>query len=166
MCCDGALFHFALLQEEEKDAAVSLGLIVVEMPGRTCFQQPCAVFRNGRCSVYEQRPNVCRGFECKLLQSCRAGKINLEEGLNKVHQAREMLFRVASLMPPRNGAGISLREIKAQMGLLSSAGEAERRQHLQFLMEAAKYQMLLRTNFLPNRMVKRAPSDYQPEMTV
>ena len=167
MCCDGALFPCAALQDDEQDFAISLGMSLLQPPEKNGFQLPCHLFQGGCCTIYEQpRPKVCGGFECKLLRRYKLGRINLEEGLKKVRRARELLARIAGLMPQESDKNITITEIRMQRSLLGAGREAERRQHLQFLMEAAKYQMFVRSNFFVTLQKNAPPLTDAPEMTV
>ena len=166
MCCDGALFHMAVLQEGEQAFATLLGMTLLQSPKNNGFQLPCHLFRGGCCSIYEQqRPKVCGMFECKLLRRYQLGGISLEEGLEKVRRARELLSLIASLMPQRFDKTITFQELITQMNLLSIASEAERRQQLPFLMEATKYLMFVRSNFFVKLQKKAPPLNDEPEMT-
>lgn len=166
MCCDGSLFRFAELRADEQTFAASLGVTLLKDKEKHGFQLPCHLFKNDCCSIYQQpRPKVCGKFECRLLQNYKNSKISIEEGLNKVRQARQMQTVMASLAPQKLDGNLTLDIINSQMSLLSSKNEPERREHLQFLMEATKYQMFLLSHFFIRRQKKTLPLADQPTMT-
>jgi hypothetical protein len=90
-CCNGTLhIHTALLPEEAAPAA-ALGLRVTAVGNQPAFQQPCAKFQAGRCAIYDQRPQVCRGYACALLKRMQAGEITLEQALRVVGVVHKQL---------------------------------------------------------------------------
>lgn len=90
-CCNGTLhIHTALLPEETETAA-GLGLRVAAVGERPAFQQPCAKFQAGQCAIYDQRPQVCRGYACALLKRMQAGEITLAQALRVVGIAHKQL---------------------------------------------------------------------------
>ena len=90
-CCDGTLHTHTILLAEEVDAATNVGLTVGTVQDRPAFQQPCSRFRDGRCSIYERRPHVCRRYECALLKRHLDGEITLEQALRLVGVAQKQL---------------------------------------------------------------------------
>lgn len=82
ICCDGTLFVASRLQPGER------------MPGavsRGWFSLPCDQLKDRCCSIYEQRPQACRNFECKLVGALRSGAVTLDEGLAIVAEAHRRL---------------------------------------------------------------------------
>lgn len=51
------------------------------MDERAALKTPCAVLRDGSCSIYEARPEACRSHHSRNLDGCRS---NLESGLDIV----------------------------------------------------------------------------------
>ncbi len=51
------------------------------MDERAALKTPCALLREGSCSIYEARPESCRSHHSKNLDGCRS---NLEKGLDTV----------------------------------------------------------------------------------
>lgn len=156
MCCDGTLFEFARLGNDEKNFATSLGMTLLNHKENYGFQLPCHLFKNGFCSIYEQpRPKACGGFECKLLRSYKNNKITLEDSLEIVNRTRAMHADILRLLPRAVQGVPSLPEIKRQMQMLAKASAKERLTHLDFLILAAKYEMFLRTHFLVSYKKKK-----------
>ena len=76
-----------------------LGLTVRTVQDRPAFQQPCAMFHTGSCSIYERRPHVCRRYECTLLKRTLGGEIALEQALRVVGVAQKQLGVFRSRVP-------------------------------------------------------------------
>lgn len=87
-CCDGTLFQKALLRPEELEPARKNGLRVVADKG---FLQPCPKLVERSCSIYEQRPSVCRSFTCRLLARHRDEGGPLAARLEAVERVRELI---------------------------------------------------------------------------
>jgi Fe-S-cluster containining protein len=51
------------------------------MDERSALKMPCALLREGSCSIYEARPEACRSHHSRNLDGCRS---NLESGLDTV----------------------------------------------------------------------------------
>jgi Fe-S-cluster containining protein len=114
LCCDGTLFaDVELCGVREADRVELLGL-EVEDDGDcgAVLALPCAGLEGTRCSVYPNRPRVCRTFECHLLQTAQHGSVPVERALATIDDARGRARRVKALLGPARGAdrGLSLRE--------------------------------------------------------
>lgn len=68
LCCNGSLFARAMLGPEDTLERFGNLLPYREPAGRGFFPQPCGALCGTRCSIYAERPSVCRGFHCKLLK--------------------------------------------------------------------------------------------------
>jgi hypothetical protein len=88
MCCDGTLFRRALLKPEEVEPAKRLGLRVIQDRG---FEQPCPAWQNSGCTVYSDRPSVCRSFICRLWARQRDEGGPLEPRLEAVRRVRALI---------------------------------------------------------------------------
>ena len=58
------------------------------------LMQPCGALRGTRCSIYKDRPECCRTFECGLLSKLSKGAVTLAEARSRV---RELRVRIKSL---------------------------------------------------------------------
>jgi Fe-S-cluster containining protein len=90
-CCDGTLHTHTVLLLEEVDAVTDVGLVVDVVHDKPAFRQPCTMFRDGSCSIYDRRPHVCRRYECALLKRAMRGDITLEQALLVVGIAQKQL---------------------------------------------------------------------------
>lgn len=83
LCCDGTVFDRVDASEDESaETLVSIGLtnIAASSKGIIGFTQPCPQF-SGCCSIYEQRPHICRKFRCALLKAVDQGKRTVEAAI-------------------------------------------------------------------------------------
>jgi uncharacterized protein len=89
MCCDGSLFGRGTLEAGEVETARRHRLRVVANGGS--FDQPCSALADGVCSIYEERPQTCRRFVCRLHERLRTEGGAIEPYLDRVRRARELL---------------------------------------------------------------------------
>ncbi len=75
------------------------GLPIVE-DSPPAFRLPCPKLEGTLCSIYGDRPKVCRGYKCKLLSSYDAGELSIEEAIERVDVARELFERAERLTLP------------------------------------------------------------------
>jgi uncharacterized protein len=102
LCCSGHLFSWVRLNANELDKVENLGLRVIRNdPRQRGFLQPCPVWRNGVCSVYESPdyPSSCRKYKCKVLKQLLDEDINLDEGLGQIEETLRLIREVESLLP-------------------------------------------------------------------
>jgi hypothetical protein len=111
LCCNGVIFAHGQLQPEEDAAHLqSLGLRLVSprplnrrepavaVPARGLkFHQPCGAFDGCRCGIYPDRPQYCRQFDCRLLQSVQTGRTTPEAAVRTVRTARRKVDQVKRL---------------------------------------------------------------------
>jgi hypothetical protein len=90
MCCNGTLFDHVPLQPNEGPLNAGDGLKVAEIKGKRHFLQPCAYENCGRCTIYEDRFQVCRSFNCALLRRQLAGEVEFAEAKAIVARALEL----------------------------------------------------------------------------
>ena len=91
MCCDGTLFGGAVVEDGESEHVVSLGLEIHRREdGSQAFLHPCPRFTKGCCGVYEQRPQVCRDYNCGLLPEYEAGRISLDDCTDVIESMRSL----------------------------------------------------------------------------
>jgi hypothetical protein len=63
------------------------------------FNQPCtALGCDLKCAVYALRPEHCRGFDCALLQSYRAGAIEEKAAVKTIRQTRKRADQIRRLL--------------------------------------------------------------------
>lgn len=109
LCCDSTLFRDAELQpEDDATRLAALGLPVTQrkaLPGRNGrsailkLPQPCAALcADRRCRIYEERPTRCREFECALLKSVGAGRLDTTGALRIIRQTQDCAQKIRRLL--------------------------------------------------------------------
>jgi Fe-S-cluster containining protein len=112
-CCDGTLHTHTVLLLEEVNAATDVGLVVDVVHDKPAFQQPCTMFRDGSCSIYERRPHVCRRYECALLKRTIGGEFTLEQALQVVGISQKQFGVFRSRVPNADSFMRYLKELEA-----------------------------------------------------
>lgn len=99
MCCNGVIFGDVELQrEDDAKRLAGLGLELFRKGGKKCFNQPCGCFDGKLCTIYEDRPNRCRSFECKLLKRVQSGQVSEAAALKSIAEARNAVKAVRQLV--------------------------------------------------------------------
>jgi Fe-S-cluster containining protein len=94
LCCDGTLFSRVPLQASD---TVPPALVVsTSRGGGRYLPQPCSGLDGRRCSVYLERPFVCRAYRCLLVTAISAGESTLAEALEVVERAHELVGEKAA----------------------------------------------------------------------
>ncbi len=115
LCCSGALFPRTVLKREELSWARGKQLLDVLDDARgASFAQPCGLLDARKCVAYEERPAVCRSYQCKLLRALEAGEITMEAAQAKVQRLQDIYARVSQLVTPTSvEALLDLGELQA-----------------------------------------------------
>jgi uncharacterized protein len=88
LCCDGTLFGQAHLSPQDDMAALlAAGAELVSDPAKSALKLPCTAYRNCACSIYSDRPHVCRQFQCRLLRRFKVNEISEGDALDIIRQA-------------------------------------------------------------------------------
>ena len=118
LCCNGVIFADTQLQPgDDVERLRSLGLRLIatkEKTPRTAaqrrdpashlagsnpkFAQPCAAFDGRCCRIYDARPKYCRQFECLLLKSVKAAKLETADAVRIVREARRRADKIKQLL--------------------------------------------------------------------
>jgi uncharacterized protein len=89
LCCDGSLFTHAPLQPGEVDAMRQRKLEVMRRAdGSPALAQRCAALEGCRCTIYTDRPDSCRRYQCLLYTALAEGEVSLDDALAVVAEAR------------------------------------------------------------------------------
>jgi len=94
LCCQGFLHRAALVAPDEIETVQRLGLTVTESEEGPGFPLPCPLHREGRCTVYMERPGVCRDYKCKLLRRFLSGEVAWDECMRLIDLAKELVLRI------------------------------------------------------------------------
>lgn len=99
MCCNGVLFHTVrILPEDSVGELSALGLKLKRKKRERWLQQPCPAHRDSQCSIYLQRPQRCRLFECQQLRRVAMGEIDEAAALAKIQEVRNRVESVEILL--------------------------------------------------------------------
>ncbi len=98
LCCTGALHDYAVLDPDEVDYARSIGM-TLRTEGRPGFALPCPKLSGSCCSIYADRPKVCRRFRCGLLERLDNGLIDGAAAAAIVVEAKQYFAAVEAQMP-------------------------------------------------------------------
>lgn len=93
LCCDGTLFPVARLAPEEVEPAKKNGLVIFNQGDAQGAELPCARFDRATCgcTIYDQRPRTCRGFECTLLARARTGDMPVAAALATIDRTKQLI---------------------------------------------------------------------------
>jgi Fe-S-cluster containining protein len=127
LCCDGTLHGRATVKPDDEATVRAVALEIEEESGKRFFRQPCPRFSCGSCSVYAERPNVCRGYRCALLEKVDAGDIAAPDARATIERARQLVDRVRTATPEAitpEARAAAMDRLKAQVTLQGSDGDA------------------------------------------
>ena len=103
ICCQGPLYALVELQPEEVSRARTWPMELVEDGDLVAFKQPCGCLDGTRCTVYSERPRVCREYVCALLLRLRSGEISQSEAQDAIRQARRLIAEIEARLPAAQG---------------------------------------------------------------
>ena len=98
LCCTGALHKYAVLDADEIDFARSIGM-TLRTEGKPGFALPCPKLSDTCCSIYGDRPKVCRRFKCALLKRVDDRSIEFDAAAAFVAEARRLFDHVRAHLP-------------------------------------------------------------------
>jgi uncharacterized protein len=132
MCCNGTIYWIAKVTPGEERRIEGYGLQLTQEKDTTYFRLPCHHEKCGRCTIYEERFDICRSFRCKLLRNYQSGEVDLGEAHRRVETALKLVELVTS-DEPAAGSAFARREIRAGLAVapdgetVSERGERARR---------------------------------------
>jgi len=71
---------------------------VVSNGGVSTIKMPCTAYANCACSIYPDRPHVCRQFQCRLLRRFKANQITEGDALDVIRKAIGLRDKVKEQM--------------------------------------------------------------------
>jgi hypothetical protein len=83
---------------DDAQRLASLGVALKTRGKLTRFAQPCSCLEGKLCRIYEDRPNRCRTFECRLLQRTQAGEVTERAALKSIQNARRCAEKVRGIL--------------------------------------------------------------------
>ena len=98
------MFHTVRLQPaDEPNELVALGLKLKRKRGQQAILQPCPAFCGGQCSIYAQRPERCRLFECQQLQRLASGESTEAQTRATIRDVQRRVARLEILSQRSDG---------------------------------------------------------------
>ena len=85
LCCDGTLFKFAKIKDEETTSPIVTANISFTDDGKKKLKQRCCFLDHKLCTIYDERPLVCAGFKCKQLESFISNSISYDEAMKIIN---------------------------------------------------------------------------------
>jgi len=156
LCCNGVLFGDVKLQTSDSVSTLKSHGIDLKKRGKSVyFRQPCTALNGTSCSIYQDRPAMCRAFECQLLKKLLAGDSNLEKALSIVEKTRSHVGRVEIILSrfesAQNDRPLNFRcaKVMRQPIDLQAVGAAKD-PRANLLIEVSRLTRLLSLHFLGN----------------
>ena len=141
MCCDGTLFAYVPLREDEAEPARRAGLPVVGSKDGAEFAQGCARHGEAGCAIYEARPRACSVFRCLTLQRLEVGEVSFVEAKRRGDRLRALASSLRSALGA--AAPTSLRST-----VTARAEDASfRRENVELLLDLGSYHALVERDF-------------------
>lgn len=114
LCCDGTLFHRGYLKPDDPLAPLTAaGMDIAIDHSQQVFTQPCAAHDQGRCTVYANRPGVCRHYRCELLKRFIAKDVQYTVAMGLVERTKSIRDEVRELAAETSADGTSSADIWA-----------------------------------------------------
>lgn len=79
ICCSGFLFNRVKVSDQESVVLVESAVPIVESDSNRYLRQPCAALDGCKCTIYKDRPKVCKDYRCKLLKLGEKAEVDFEE---------------------------------------------------------------------------------------
>lgn len=151
ICCDGTAFDNVNVETTDLNTATE-GKVSKGMKGQLQIKHPCTAHSNNICTIYSQRPAMCRTYECKLLKLFKLGKVTENTAYEVIDNARSAANEINSLL---ENAGIpkNNRSIQERMGILEKEALTKltlrdyRKEHGPLLIKFKLFQELLYQKF-------------------
>jgi hypothetical protein len=135
-CCDGTFFSYGGLADEEVDRVRKRRLVMAEKDERPAFRQPCTAHDGDACTIYDDRPQCCRAYRCRLLERVEQGEVSWAHAVDRIARVRELAAKIRAAAPPER-AGDPL--IVVARDLVDDAATAPwRHAHAELLMDVGE----------------------------
>ena len=97
LCCNGSLFARVPVTEEEQ-VRLPDDVEFFLKDGNLRMRLPCSrLGEDGGCTVYEDRPTVCRTYFCKLAKKVGAGDVPRERALLVISEIKKIQQNAVAL---------------------------------------------------------------------
>jgi Fe-S-cluster containining protein len=159
MCCDGTLFGRARLASGEEARIAAAGMEILDDADKTYFRLPCSFFGCDRCTIYEDRFEVCRTFTCALYRRQQANEVTPGEARAMVAKALQLRDTVTAAFPE---AGIyrNRQALRARLAAeLASAGADDRQATARALLDIIALDTFLENWFRNKKLQDQEGAD-------
>jgi len=162
LCCSGGIFDHGSLTDGEARLMAAKGNTVFTKDGSEgeAIRFPCNCLVNNTCTIYRERPQVCRDFRCSLLKRTTNGSIAFDKALEIVERAgalrdwltaagRDLGYAAADEGNLRNALYAALRVLrrKQEDGFLDAQDE-------DYALHALEYLKIVDRELRPIRLLK------------
>ena len=148
MCCDGTLFAQAPLRPEDHAPPAGVHSAVDEP---SYFRQPCAALDHRACTIYHDRPTVCRNYRCELLKAVESGSTTVEDARTIIATTIELRDRVRPAIEAvvRSDIPLALPTLYPMLESRFAMDDepTDRAARVNLLLDVAGLRMLLHTHF-------------------
>lgn len=151
LCCQGVLFSGVKLKGVEMEVLDGLSLPILDNGDAAILSQPCAAHVAGECTIYADRPSVCRSYKCDLYKKVLAGETTIDDALIIVRKAVGILDSLYDYMGSRNPTQMIWKQIDTfeQSSRETDGAEKCRQSHGVFLLNVGVLKHLCRKYFKP-----------------
>lgn len=153
LCCDGTMHSTVALEHgDDREVLLRTGFHLLLFEAEARFEQPCHAFHE-RCTIYDDRPTLCRSYRCSLLRQVDSGEVSDADARALVTTAIDLRDRVRPAIEALVGSTKthSLAVLVCRMDdALEAMDPAERAAtHAQLELDAAELLTLLADRFEP-----------------
>jgi Fe-S-cluster containining protein len=155
LCCDGTIHpHVALERDDPFELLASAGITFFVKDITKSFRQPCPAYGAGCCSIYQDRPSVCREYRCLLLRRHKAGEVSADEASALIARTTELRDRVraglSAYVDPEGSVALDgLYRLMLAKFDAEPHPAAARREHSDLLLTVAALRVILAREFEP-----------------
>jgi Fe-S-cluster containining protein len=147
ICCDGTFFDFVPVSEVEATVLESTGLSIKLVEGLGLrIQLPCMKF-GSCCTIYADRPAICRSFRCRLLKSMDKGDIETGYALQRIQLLKALKAELEQIIPDRKEISY-FREVRNYLIENEKSGPERRKENARVLMLGTRFMNLINDDFV------------------
>ena len=113
LCCKGFLHdHVGIQDSLEVNILLKNNISITKLPGKdkSFFNLPCSA-HNGVCSIYKDRPAVCKKYECALLKKYKGNQLTFDECSTIIIEIKNVLKKIRIELSNTNYADIHINNI-------------------------------------------------------
>lgn len=116
LCCDGTIFAFLELAKHEAVPAQAEVLTPKDIgEGKRAYQIPCSALCGMSCSIYSDRPQICRTYKCRLLKDFEGEKVSFERAQSLVQQVKAARSEIEQLIGAERAQSINRLRFLAEL---------------------------------------------------